>query len=95
MTEIKFNVLIAEDEENIGNLKNQWLQTNHSNYRKSGDPVCGIILSGCNLIRPWTTGYGWNRCDLRDQKMGSYSDHRDFCKEQRIRESKSSGCRSR
>ena len=69
-------------------LKIQWLQTNHSNYRKSGDPVCGIILSRCNLIRPWTTGYGWNRCDLRDQKMGSYSDHRDFCKEQRIRESK-------
>ena len=69
MTEIKFNVLIAEDEENIGkfyinDLKNQWLQTNHSDHRKSGDPVCGIILSGCDLIRSWTAGYGWNRCDL-------------------------------
>mgnify|MGYP000388106920 CR=1 FL=1 len=69
MTEIKFNVLIAEDEENIGNFISTILKTNGykpiiANHRKSGDPVCGIILSGCDLIRPWTAGYGWNRCDL-------------------------------
>ena len=64
MTEIKFNVLIAEDEENIGNFISTILKTNDSDHRKSGDPVCGIILSGCDLIRSWTAGYGWNRCDL-------------------------------
>ena len=91
MTEIKFNVLIAEDEENIGNFISAILKTN--GYK----PI--IATTGNQAIQCaesyWTAGYGWNRCDLRDQKMGSYSDHRDFCKEQRIRESKSPGCRSR
>ena len=92
MTEIKFNVLIAEDEENIGNFISTILKTN--GYKPiiatTGNQAIQCAESyctRCNLIRPWTTGYGWNRCDLRDQKMGSYSDHRDFCKEQRIRES--------
>ena len=68
MTEIKFNVLIAEDEENIGNFISTILKTN--SYKPiiatTGNQAIqyGIILSGCDLIRPWTAGYGWNRCDL-------------------------------
>ena len=69
MTEIKFNVLIAEDEENIGNFISTILKTNGykpiiATTGESGDPVCGIILSRCDIIRPWIARYGWNRCDL-------------------------------
>ena len=95
MTEIKFNVLIAEDEENIGNFISAILKTN--GYKPiiatTGNQAIQCAESYCPDVI--LLDLGWNRCDLRDQKMGSYSDHRDFCKEQRIRESKSPGCRSR
>ena len=90
MTEIKFNVLIAEDEENIGNFISTILKTN--GYKPiiatTGNQAIQCAESYCPDVILLDLG-------LPDQKMGSYSDHRDFCKEQRIRESKSSGCRSR
>ena len=98
MTEIKFNVLIAEDEENIGNFISAILKTN--GYKPiiatTGNQAIQCAESYCPDVILLDLGLpDMDGIDVRDQKMGSYSDHRDFCKEQRIRESKSSGCRSR
>ena len=97
MTEIKFNVLIAEDEENIGNFISAILKTN--GYKPiiatTGNQAIQCAESYCPDVILLDLGLpDMDGIDVISE-MGSYADHRDFRKEQRIRESKSPGCWSR